>query len=394
MPARRGAGGFFPKFRRRTGPVFGDPRRPFPPPNCQPAPIALLFGFSHRFGSPGHPREEREAFSVYLARKRIQGINHFYIRESYRDGDVLRHRELMPLGTDPAEYLVYPGGNAVYVREDVEDRLRDRGVRPAGDELEDLFWPFVDSDVRHAQDHFRNRTRRRSRPPRETLRGDDFHLFDRRRIHFLRYGQMDQGRIGRVSPRLYRVLAEKSRDEIEQHFMREERVLRAHELKSYLFVAFDLQRHFSQSYAKTMPQALDPGMVDETFLREICRLHADERFWDGMGLRENLHRYLIRYAVLFFDHEYGRGTYLEDVLHDWINRHRAWNPPRPRVHVSTSEAGAVFGVAESELRGMSRRELTRLFRRKAQEHHPDKGGDPAVFIRLTEVYQAMAERKK
>lgn len=331
---------------------------------------------------------------MYLARKRINGVNHFFIRESFRDGGLLYHRDLMALGTDPTAYLVYPGGNAVYVDEAVEDRLQEKGVRPHGDELEELFWPFVDPEIQHAQNHFRHRTRRRSRPSRESLSTENFHLFDRRRIHFLRYGQMDQGAIGRVSPRLYRVLLNKSRDEIEQYFMRAERVLRAHELKSYLFVAFDVQRHFTESFAKTMPQALDQRRVDETFLREVCRLHADADFWGGMGLRDTLHRYLTRYVILFFDHEYGRSSYLEDVLNDWINRHRGWNPPRPRRSVSVSEASTVFGISEGELRGMSRSELTRLYRQKAQEHHPDKGGDSDVFIRLTEVYQGMVERKK
>jgi hypothetical protein len=331
---------------------------------------------------------------VYLARKRIQGINHYYIRESYRDGEWMCHRDLMSLGTDPARFLEYPGGNAVYVDESVEDNLREKGARPRGDELEELFWPFVDPEVRHAQDHFRNRTRSGSRPSREKLRGENFHLFDRRRVHFLRYGHMDQGNIRRVSPRLYRVLVDKSRDEIEQYFMREERVLRAHELKTYLFVAFDLQRHFTQSFAKTMPQALDQNVVDETFIGEVCRLHADANFWGGMGLREDLHRYLVRYVILFFDHEYGRSTYLEDVVNEWINRHRAWNPPRSRSKVSVSEASNVFDVPESELRSMSRTELTRMYRKKAMKHHPDQGGDPTVFIRLTEAYQVLVERKK
>ncbi|MFP4030466.1 MAG: J domain-containing protein [Desulfococcaceae bacterium] len=330
---------------------------------------------------------------MYLARKRIRGINHYFIRESYRDGERMRHRELMALGPDPTQFLEYPGGNAFYVDEAVEETLREKGTRPVGDELEDLFWPFVDPEVRHAQEHFRHRTRRRSRPAREKLRGEDFHLFDRRRVHFLRYGQMDQGNIGRVSPRLYRALADKSRDEIEQYFMREERVLRPHELKTYLFVAFDLQRHFGQAFAKTMPQALDQSEVDETFLGEVCRLHADAEFWGGMGLREVLHRYLIRYVALFFDHEYGRSGYLQDILNDWINQHRAWNPPRSRSKVGVSEASAVFDVPESELRSMSRAELTRMYRKKAMKHHPDQGGDPAAFIRLAEAYQALVERK-
>jgi DnaJ-class molecular chaperone len=43
---------------------------------------------------------------------------------------------------------------------------------------------------------------------------------------------------------------------------------------------------------------------------------------------------------------------------------------------------------------MSRRELCRLYRKRAQEHHPDKGGDSKKFIRLTEAYQSLLKRKK
>jgi curved DNA-binding protein CbpA len=42
---------------------------------------------------------------------------------------------------------------------------------------------------------------------------------------------------------------------------------------------------------------------------------------------------------------------------------------------------------------MSRRELIRLYRRKAQELHPDKGGDQDQFVRLTEAYQDLIKRK-
>ena len=52
----------------------------------------------------------------------------------------------------------------------------------------------------------------------------------------------------------------------------------------------------------------------------------------------------------------------------------------PQARVSAEEASPLFGVAPAALRAMSRRELTRLFRQKAREHHPDAGGKAEKFI--------------
>ncbi|WP_363330992.1 J domain-containing protein [Desulfonatronospira sp.] len=41
---------------------------------------------------------------------------------------------------------------------------------------------------------------------------------------------------------------------------------------------------------------------------------------------------------------------------------------------------------------MSRRELTRIYRRRALKMHPDKGGDHEEFIRLNEAYQTLLKK--
>jgi len=329
---------------------------------------------------------------VYLARKNINGKIRYYIRESYPDGNCLHSRDLFDLGFNPDRYIIYPGGNAFYISDIVEDRLRDMGVTPDEADMDEIFWPFLRPDIRHAQDHFRGRSQKK-KPRTAPVSADRFHLFDRRRVHYLRYGQMDQGRIGRVSPRLFQVLCDKSRDEIEQYFMASERVLRPHELKSYLFTAFNLQYHFSESFAKTMPQALDQNLVDEHFIRELCKLHGDAKFHEGMETGDRLNEYLVRYVILFFDNEYGQSAWLEDMIFEWMNRHRDHRPPRKKSF-TFQEASTVFGVTEEALRNMSKKEISRLFRQKAQEFHPDKGGDPEKFIHLTEAYQDLREKKK
>lgn len=331
---------------------------------------------------------------MYLARKRIKGSMHYIIRESYKENDLLFSRDLFYLGTKPDRYIIYPGGNTFYIDEAVEDKIKQLGLKIGGDELEDIFLPFVRNDIKKAQQHFRRRSSGRTKTGSRRSLNNDFHLFDRRRVHFLRYGQMDQGRINLVSPRLFKILNYKSRDEIEQYFMESEQILRPHERKSYIFVIFDLQKNFNQSYAKTMPQALDQTLIDEYFIKEICKLNMEENFWAGMVKDSFLHEYLIRYLIMFYDNDFGRSTYLEDIYQEWMDSRRDFRFPQKKTRVSINEASIVFGINESELRQMTKKELTNLYRKKAQEIHPDKGGDHDEFIKLTEAYQGIRDRKK
>jgi hypothetical protein len=97
---------------------------------------------------------------VYLARKEIKGVTHYYIRESYQDGDDFLSRDLIDLGTDPAEYIIYPGGNAFYIDAAVEAHLDKLGVTPQETDLEDIFWRFLDPNIQRALAYFRHRENR------------------------------------------------------------------------------------------------------------------------------------------------------------------------------------------------------------------------------------------
>ena len=221
-----------------------------------------------------------------------------------------------------------------------------------------------------------------------------FHLFDKRRIHFLKFGNMDQGRIGRMSPKLFQVLLNKSRDEIEQYFLESEGVLDSSELKSYVYVIFDLQRFSSKLTAKTMPQALDQKKVDEHFIEEICRLNKDRSFWAGMTTGPGLNEYLIRYIIMFFDNEYGQSYFLHDYIKNFIDGKRFYAPPLKKSSVTLDEAITIFGIKKDKLKKMSRRGLTALYWHMAKKHHPDKGGKHENFIKLTEAYEELLRSKK
>jgi hypothetical protein len=331
---------------------------------------------------------------MYLAAIRQKRWYRFEIRESYWDGACFRSRHLADLGPDPAEHIIYPGGRAYYIDPDLEERIRCRGGEPGPEELDNLLWPFVDQDIRHAVGAFRNRRRTPKMPARPPHR-QPVHLFDKRRIHFLRFGRMDQGTIGRVPDKLFRLVMDRSRDEIEQYFLQSERILKAHERKAYVYVIFDLQRFFSQLCAKTMPQALDQEAVDTYFVQEICRLNADKAFWAGMPKNDdNLQAYLVRYLLMYFDLDYGQSDFFENLFQQFRNAHRRHRWPGQISGVSFATASKVFGVPEDALKNMDRREFSRLFRRKAMAMHPDQGGRHSDFIRLSEAYRAVMQTKR
>jgi hypothetical protein len=315
------------------------------------------------------------------------------IRESYWDRDCYRSRDLVELGPDPGEYIVYPGGRSYYIDPELEDIIRSRGGDPDPDQLDDLFWPFVDQDVRHAVEAFRRR-QAPFEPPDIRERSQPVHLFDKRRIHFLRFGRMDQGPIGRVPAKIFRPVRNRSRDEIEQHFLQAERILKPHEQKAYVFVIFDLQRFFSQSFARIMPQGLDQEMVDRYFMEEICRLNDNSDFWAGMQETDRLRDYLLRYLFMYYDHDYGQDRFMEDIVRQFMDAHRRHRWPTRAPKVSLASASAIFGVTAETLTQMDRRALSRLFRQKAMQLHPDQGGRQRDFVRLSEAYKSLLQSRR
>lgn len=330
---------------------------------------------------------------MYLAlTKNKNGLN-YILRQSYPDRDRIRFRDLVELGPEPARHIIYPGGNAFYIDPAIGDAIGQMGVQADPDEIEDLFWPFVAPDIRLAVDHFRN-NRRSTSPYRRMSREEKervqyrIHAFDKRRIHYLRFGNMNQGPTENMPPALFRKLLTQSRDEIEQGFLAQEGILKPHELKSYIYTIFDLQRFFRSFMAKAMPQALDQEKVDTVFLEEICRT-SRELFGSGSFL----HDYLIRYVYLFFDTDYAHTRLLDDMAKDFMFRHRFFRPPKPpRSSMPVSQSLTVFNLTKTEFSAMNRKQLTRRYRKLAADVHPDRGGSHQAFIALGNAYQRLLEQ--
>jgi DnaJ-class molecular chaperone len=77
-----------------------------------------------------------------------------------------------------------------------------------------------------------------------------------------------------------------------------------------------------------------------------------------------------------------------------MDSRRRFVPPSSAKRMSMTEVSTVFGVSRAELSTMSRRELKRMFRKKARELHPDKGGDHDKFIELADAYNEIMRTKR
>jgi len=337
---------------------------------------------------------------MYMAVHFIRGRPRYTIRESYYDTRMrcLRSRDLYSLGAYPARLIVYPSHNTFYIDEKVTDTVESLSTDFDLCELEELFWPFIKVAVRERMEPFHCRgLRRRERERAKTApkHKGRLHIIDKRRLHYLRQGAVDQRRLGRLPAKYFAELQGKSRDEIEQYLLRLEQGLKAFELKRYVYVIFDLQRHFPTPLADSMPYALDQDELDKCFISDLCNLHEDKKFWAGLERGERLHGYLIRYVIKFFDYQFGRPTTWDEFLRDFMDSRRAHRPPPGRsTTMNRDEALEVFGLTTKEFASMNKRDITKLFREKAHEAHPDKGGDHDAFVRLVAAYNTLLKRKR
>lgn len=336
---------------------------------------------------------------MYLARTPFPQARHYILRQSVKGDHLYQARDLYVFEQDPACFIHYPGGSSFYLDEALVETVRQRAEGFRYEELEDILWPFVDPAIQRSLRGFRHRSRAgkgtsRIGPQEETVVNKYIHRIDKQRLNYLRPGKLDQTRLGQVPAKLYRPLLYKSRDELEQYFIWLEQDLRPSELALYCYSFFNLRRFFYEIHAGKMPQALDQDKLDRLFVQELCSLNADTCFWGETTSRADLHPYLIRYAIMFFDSSFGPSTYLEDILLDFIARRRFHRAPPRKQSMPKEEMASIFQLSQHELRKLSTKELTRLYRKLAKRHHPDQGGDHERFIQLNQAYVQLMKSKK
>ncbi len=335
---------------------------------------------------------------MYLARQIKDGKALYLIRESYLDGTRWKSRDLADLGEDPGHWIHSPTRTAYYIDEVIEDALRDKGVEAGQEELEEVFWPFLDPALRRIiQNHSFGRSGKEgARVARSELAElqKELNLFDKSRLHFLRYGATDLRKIPSRPMRGYNRLLRKSRDEIEQMIEGMEVSLRSHERRMYVYFIFNLQRFFSSPLAARYPQAMDPDTMDEAFLEEVCRLQADPVLFPDEDGGNGLDPVLVRYVIMYFDNEF-RAIHPEwDSIQDFMHRHRSHRKPmRRHPRLPLEEACKSLDIRQESFERLSLKQLAQHYRKKALERHPDQGGTHEEFIRLTRAYKDLLARK-
>lgn len=334
---------------------------------------------------------------MYLSQTNIGIKSKYSIRKSLYDdvADGYTYREIFDLGERPADYVEKLADHVFCFSEKLEEAVSRECQGDPTIVLEDLLQEFLPHEERQRMRDFRRSGYQKlsSLTPLDLEElNKNIHIFDRRRLYYIRYGAVDQSRIFRVNEKLYRPLLYKCRDEKECYIKNLERSLKAVEFKKYIYVIFNLQKNFSESYSAFMPEALVQKNIDDFFLQEVCRLSKDKNFWqdevDGDSLRYHLRDYVIR----FFDSDFQNRSFAYDFYRTFRSQHRKFRWPERKEAVSDDEASELFGEKIENLQALTRGELARLFRKRAKQYHPDSGGEPETFIRLIAAYETLKGR--
>lgn len=327
---------------------------------------------------------------MYIARIKNKSGFTYILRESIPAGKKIISCDLFDLGPSPGAWINYPGGNGWYFDEKMEARVSRACDNFDSDEMEAIFWPWIRPDIRQAVETFQNRSGSGKKPRLTPLEKEvilsSTHAFDKRRAHFLKFGNMDQGHLENMPAVLFRDLQQKSRDELEQKFMAQERHLSPQDFKSYVYTVFDLQRFFQGFMAKKMPQAMDQKKVETFFLKELCRINQEL-----FCLTFPLNHYLVRYLIMFFDHAYAGTLLLEEMERDFRFRSRFFGQAFPPAFPA-GKALDLFGITREQLKTLDKRALTRIYRKLARKHHPDKGGSHEKFVEINNAFQALLDK--
>ena len=308
----------------------------------------------------------------------------------------------MDLGQYPGDYIEYFGGNSFYFKEELEETLLDKGVTYSTDDLEEIFKPFLDPHIRRIIENFERPGSRLKQwsvcPDEEILKHQSgLHPFDKRRLYYLRCGQVNIPNLDEHPLKFFSVLFEKSRDEIEHIIAETELLLRPNEIRRYLYAALHLQTHFSHLLTRHLPEILDPLQVDHHFLEEICKINSDEAFFTGVEFTDptSLHPYLVKYVILYFDHAFDPGLAWDEHMQRFKWRHQFYRRPSSTgaATMADKEACQCLGLTQEELRKMDLKQLTRHYRKLAKKAHPDIGGDEKTFIKIKEAYESLSTKK-
>ncbi|WP_457576989.1 J domain-containing protein [Desulfomarina sp.] len=334
---------------------------------------------------------------MYLATRHLPSTR-YQLRHSVEvDEDKFQSVPVYDLGENPADHFEIYEEQVVLFSEKLLKSVETWCPGKAENLLEELLRPFFPEEIRFRTQPFHNRRTRKTALPGDNNRravASQVHEFDRRRLYFLRYGAVDQARLHRLHEKCCFPLLGQSRDEREQFFAGEEQAVSPGEYLRYLHATLQLHRFFDESFAPSFPEPLDRATLCNHFIEQLCALNRDASFWqlESEAPEENsLHPLLVRYLIMFFDHQPQARSFSSDFARRFMGNHRRFHWPK-QTRKKQKEAAALFGKPLDELRKLDQNELSRLFRKRAKKLHPDHGGNPGQFIDLTELYNELSAK--
>ena len=334
---------------------------------------------------------------MYLAKLQSGPATSYQIRQSYQtEENVFNFRLVFELGNNPRHFIKALADHVVLFDNNLVQAVSGHTEKNGDAVLEHLLHDFLPQETQRRLTMFqshRTYTSGQLTNAEKKKIAAQIHLFDRRRLYYLRYGAVDQSRLFRLHEKTCRPLLGQSRDEREFYFTAEEKVLQPGKYLQYVYAIFNLQQYFDQSFAPWMPESLAFEEMAEYFEQELCRLNKDHRFWQEEQPSPSLHYHLIRYLSMFFDYTPAQRSFLADFAKSFMADHRTFRWPDRQAGSSSERISEIFATPYEQLKKMSRAQINRLYRKKAMLLHPDRGGDHALFIELTEIYHELLKTK-
>ena len=303
---------------------------------------------------------------MYIARRPVAGHFEYSLKESYYEAPYWKSKTILNLGEFPENYITYYSEVAFSI--DLEEKLEELGYKVDQWELERLFFRFLNPEAQRIILQF---TRPKSiKKVHKTFSIKDIHPFDIKRRLVLKFGISNPEKYMDIPYPFLSELCEKSRDELENYFWDLEDRLKHREKIRYVMAIFGL------SYISSRATQED---IDRLFLNNFCQILKDETFRMGMS-SEELHRnYFCRYMWIYFD------------MVPFFPRPKEFYFKERDVYFKAFE---LLGIPVEELKRLSRKELLKIFRKKAKELHPDKGGSHERFIELRKIFEELLKIKK
>ena len=336
---------------------------------------------------------------MYIASCQNGSTITYQLRDSFfnHDEGCYQHKVVHELGDNPADHFELHDNVIPLFSTDLIKAVQASTTGNIETLLEELFWDYFPYQTKERLSTLKRGNSQMPRPLSDKEKEEinaTVHIFDRRRLYYLYYQAVDQSRLFRMNEKLCRPLLGRCRDEREYQFKKMEAALHPGEYHDYVYAIFNIQYHFDEIFAPFLPEALSYDEIGEHVIDTICELNSDKHFWRGEEIGDSLHPHLRRYLIMYFDYTPEPRTINNDFVRNFMNSHRTFKWPEKKVKASKERVSEIFSMEYSKLKKMGKKELSRLFRKKAMELHPDKGGDQDDFVELTNIYESLIKNKK